>query len=79
MRRCVISITSNIAEGVGRRSRKEYGRFILIALGSCAELSAQTEISKELGYITSKEVNDINGKIEEIEKMLGGLLKSLKQ
>ncbi len=51
MRRAVISIPSNIAEGFRRRYNKEHKQFLNIALGSCAELETQIVISKELGYI----------------------------
>ena len=57
MRRCAVSIPSNIAEGTSRRSNKEKLNFINIAYGSLMELVCQMEISYELKYIT-KEEND---------------------
>jgi four helix bundle protein len=51
MRRCAVSIPSNIAEGQGRNSHKEFKRFLRIALGSLAELDTQLEISLRLGYV----------------------------
>ncbi len=51
MRRSAISIPSNIAEGFKRSHKKEYKRYLTIALGSCAELETQTEIAFELEYI----------------------------
>ena len=63
MRRCAVSIPSNIAEGFRRYHNKEYKQFLHIALGSCAELETQIIIANELDYI-----NEIN-KIELIEKI----------
>ena len=51
MRRCAVSIPSNIAEGAARNSRKEYLQFLYISLGSMSELETQLIISEELNYI----------------------------
>ncbi len=77
MRRCAISILSNIAEGSGRHSAKEFMHFISIAKGSCKELEAQIIICQDLGYF-QEDSNFTLSKIEEINKMLAGLAKSLK-
>jgi four helix bundle protein len=53
MRRAAVSVPSNIAEGFCRRHRSEYRQFLYIALGSCAELETQTEVSSDLGDIDS--------------------------
>ncbi|MBN2732317.1 MAG: four helix bundle protein [Balneolaceae bacterium] len=50
-RRCTVSISSNIAEGAGRRSRKEFRQFLDIVTGSCYELETQLIISQNLSYI----------------------------
>ncbi len=50
LRRCTVSIPSNIAEGY-RRGRKEYIQFLKVAFGSCAEMETQISISKDIGYI----------------------------
>jgi len=71
IRRCVVSIPSNLAEG-SSREKKEFKHFIKISLGSLYELYTQLEIARRLDYI-----NDIPVKIIEIEKMLKSLLKSL--
>jgi four helix bundle protein len=76
MRRCCVSILSNLAEGSGRHSKKEFLHFISIAKGSCKELEAQIIICEDLGYL--KDTKILNTKVEEINKMLAGLAKSLK-
>lgn len=73
MRRSGVSIASNIAEGAGRGSNKEFSRFIDIALGSAAELDTQVIISHELEYLNNEYFIQITKKIEEIQKMLSGL------
>lgn len=61
MRRAVVSIPSNIAEGHDRHSKKEFRRFLSIAKGSAAELDTQLVICKELGYVSDMDVqNTIN-------------------
>lgn len=64
IRRAVVSIPSNIAEGAARNSTKEFIQFLYIALGSCAELDTQLIIAKELGYINE----DQSLLFEELEK-----------
>lgn len=56
IRRCAVSIPSNIAEGAARKSKKEFINFLYVALGSCAELETQLIISKELGFIVAETV-----------------------
>jgi len=63
IRRCAVSIPSNIAEGAARKSKKEFINFLYVALGSCAELETQLIISKELGFIVDETVT-----FENIEK-----------
>jgi len=77
MRRSVVSIPSNIAEGFMRRHSKEYKQFLYIALGSLAELETQILLSGELGFL-KKEVNEgLNAYINELNKMITGLIKCL--
>jgi len=75
MRRCAVSISSNIAEGHGRTSDKELIRFIDIARGSVYELDTQIEISKKLNYLTSEKYNILSMDLDEISRMLTGLRK----
>lgn len=78
IRRCSISIPSNIAEGAARNSNKEFIQFLYIALGSCAEIDTQLIISKELGYITSGEYEKLSKSIEKIKSKILGLIRYVK-
>ena len=73
LRRSVISIQSNIAEGMGRMAEKEQGHFINIAFGSLMEVLAQTDIAKDLDYITKEEYTQVESLVNEIGKMLSSL------
>ena len=75
MRRCAVSIPSNIAEGAGRNSKKEFKQFLYISLGSISELETQLIISTELSYLKGKSLLE---ELNEIRKMLFGLIKSIK-
>ncbi len=75
MRRSGISISSNIAEGKGRGTRKDFSHFLKLALGSANELETQIEIAKRLDYIEKNK--DFEGLLTEIMKMLNKLISSL--
>lgn len=77
--RCAVSIASNIAEGAGRNSPKEFNNFLGITLGSSCELETQLMIAEKLGYMNAKELEELNTSVEEIQKMIVGLQKSIKQ
>ena len=70
MRRCSISIPSNIAEGSARSTDKDFGNFIRIANGSAFELETQLILSKELGFINEEQFIQIEQKVQSIQKML---------
>jgi len=76
LRRAAVSIPSNISEGAGRKGKKEFSRFLFIALGSLSEVETQLEIAFRLDYI--KDIEETNKKIFFIRKMLANLIKSLK-
>lgn len=78
IRRCSISIPSNIAEGYARHRKLEYIQFLQIAFASGAELETQLLIAKELGYITTEGFNEVYGLLQEIMKMLNVLIGKLK-
>jgi len=73
IKRCSISIPSNIAEGCGKNTDKQLKYHIDIALGSSFELETQMILSADLDYIDEKTLNDILMKINEVSKMLIGL------
>lgn len=79
MRRAVISISSNIAEGFKRNHIKEKIQFYNIAYGSSAELESQIEISKKLNYFDEATYKELINLISETSKMLDGLIKSVRQ
>ena len=78
MRRCAVSIPSNIAEGAGRDSSKEFARYLSISMGSIAELETHLIIAKNLNYGTDSEIENILDELIVIRKMTVGLKKSLK-
>lgn len=75
MRRCVVSIPSNIAEGYERNSSKEYVHFLSIANGSKAELVTQLEICKMLGY--ANDITEIVSLCDEIGKIINSIIKKI--
>lgn len=78
MKRCAISIPSNIAEGRRRDGKKEFRRFLIIAYGSGAELETQIEISKRLKFLNESEFKKTDELLLETMKMLNKLLSTLK-
>ena len=77
MRRCVVSISSNIAEGHMRKTNKDFQQFLSIARGSCAELETQVLIAEKLCYIPLDDYQQAYAKLEEISKMLSSLYSKL--
>ncbi len=75
--RCTVSIPSNIAEGSGRNSPKEFRQFLGIAMGSSFELDTQLLIAKNIGYLTEESYNLLTAELVEIQRMLSGLKRSL--
>jgi len=78
IRRSSVSIPSNIAEGSGRESNKDFLRFLYISLGSLFEMQTQLEIAKNIIYINEEEFNLLYEDSREIERMLASLIKKLK-
>lgn len=74
LRRAVISVPSNIAEGLGRSSVKDKGHFMQIAYGSLMEVLAQLDIAHDLRYITDDEFTKIEQLIIDVIKLLKGLI-----
>ena len=78
MRRAVVSIPSNIAEGHGRNSTKEYVKFLFVARGSQAELETQLQICIRLKYFSKDEADVALSLCDELNRMLNGLINSLR-
>ena len=78
MRRAVISIPSNIAEGNQRASKREYSQFLYIAKGSLAELITQIMLCERLGYMKKEKKEQLIEQCFEIGRMLSGLINKLK-
>ncbi len=77
MRRAAVSISSNIAEGRSRNSRKDFARFIEIATGSLFEVVSQSYISRNQGFLTPEEFEILYLAAEEQGRMLSGLRRSM--
>ena len=77
IRRCAVSVPSNIAEGYGRNYRKDYSRFLQIARGSLFECQTQLEIAINLKFISLEDCKEANELSIEIEKMLNSLINKL--
>ncbi|MBC8053528.1 MAG: four helix bundle protein [Sphingobacteriaceae bacterium] len=77
MKRASVSIPSNIAEGAGRNSNKEFKHFLSISLGSIFELETQLIISNRLGLVGDKSTQELNIKITDLQKMIFALEKTI--
>jgi len=77
IQRASISISNNIAEGFERGSDRDFRRFLFISQGSCSEVKSMIYIALKLHYISSGEFSLIYGQLNEIGKMLFGLIKTL--
>ncbi|MEK7516509.1 MAG: four helix bundle protein [Patescibacteria group bacterium] len=78
MRRCVVSITSNIAEGFSRQSYKEKAHFYSMAQGSVTELQNQLFIAKDVGYLTKERFQEMADQATKVHKIINGLIKMSK-
>ena len=79
LRRAVISIPSNIAEGISRASRKEQIHFLEISFGSLNEVMCQIEIANELGIISQENLSLVEDYYKLIAQMLSGLRRSIRE
>lgn len=75
IRRAVVSITSNIAEGFGRKTMKDRVHFYNISLGSLNEVLNQLMISKDIGYLRGNDWRDLEEQVIIVSKMLNGFIK----
>jgi four helix bundle protein len=79
IRRCTVSIPTNIAEGAGRNTDKDFSHFLNISLGSAYELETLLILSLDVEFISSEQLESLTTKISEIQKMTYGLIKTLRQ
>ncbi|HSD08358.1 four helix bundle protein [Flavobacterium sp.] len=79
LRRCAISIPSNIAEGYGRESKNELLRFLNISVGSLFELQTQLEIAKNIDFLKEEKFNNLYEDSREVERMLIAFIKKIKE
>ena len=77
IRRCAVSIPSNIAEGSARTTRKDFSHFLAIALGSVAELETQLIISRNLNFLSEAVLDELISELISIRRMTLGLRKSI--
>jgi four helix bundle protein len=79
IRRAAVSIGANIAEGSGKNSRPELGRFLQIALGSASELEYHLLLSRDLDYLAPEIYQQLSEQVVETKKMLSGFIQYLGQ
>jgi len=79
MRRAAVSIPSNIVEGCARESQAEYLRFLEIAFGSLREVHYPFGLASRLGYINQVNSSECDQKMNEAEKVLGSLVRSMRK
>jgi four helix bundle protein len=79
LRRAVVSIPSNIAEGCGRETQKDQTHFLNIAYGSLMEVLSQMDVALDLGYITQEEFDETERLVNEESRMLVGMIRKRKE
>ena len=75
IRRAVVSVPSNIAEGAARQTKKDFGNFLHIAQGSLSELDTQLELARRLGYLSESSWQELDSRMVQIDKILTGLIR----
>jgi len=76
-RRAAVSVAANLAEGCGKNSRAEFGRFIQIALGSASELEYHLLLARDLDYLAEADFSQTTEQVREVKRMLTGLMHHL--
>jgi four helix bundle protein len=79
LRRAVVSIASNIAEGSGRNSDKDFAQFLNISLGSAYEVESLLYVACDLGFLNENEIKKRLISLSEIQRMIFGLIKTFRQ
>ena len=78
MRRASVSIASNIAEGAGRQTQREFTQFLYIALGSASELETQIEIARRVGLAKAGDWDRLEPHLARVAQMLRGLIRTVR-
>ena len=78
IRRAVVSVISNIAEGFSRQTDKEFVQFLHIAKGSTSEVQSQLYIAADLGYVSQEEFTNMYDQADEVAKLISGFIRYLK-
>lgn len=78
LRRAVVSVSSNIAEGFSRNTNKEKVQFYYMALGSLTEVQNQLIISKDLSYMSKSRFDELMKQVIVVNKLINGMIKSAK-
>lgn len=78
MRRSAASVGANIAEGCGRKSKGELGRFMLIAMGSASELEYHLLLAKDLDFLNKEKHQKLEDEVIEVKRMLSSYIQQLK-
>jgi four helix bundle protein len=76
-RRAAVSVPANIAEGQGRRSKREFCQFLGNSRGSLLELETHLELALRLGYLQDEKYRELYEKLHEVGRLINGLLRSL--
>jgi four helix bundle protein len=77
LKRCSVSVASNISEGAGRATKKQFKYFLEISMGSCNEIQTQIEISIRLGFLERVKAEEIIDETYQLYKMILGFYNSL--
>jgi four helix bundle protein len=77
LRKAVVSIGSNIAEGCGRGTDKDFARFLNIAAGSASEVEYQILLARDLGYLSAEDYDRLNENVNEVKRILNSFIQSL--
>ena len=79
IRRAIVSVMSNIAEGFERGGRGEFHQFLVMAKGSCAEVRSQLYIAFDAGYLNNEEFKQLHARALELSRIIGGLRSSVQR
>ncbi len=78
VRRSAVSVPSNIAEGKGRLSKREFVQFLATARGSLCEMQTQLEIARNLGYLEAEIFQHLDAQSREVGRIINGLIKAVR-